>query len=94
MNKRMFASALKRLYVGHKAAMKIDVARIPTQLSQTEAADMVRFIVRCRGPVLMALVEHGQTDRSWLAACAYMYETMGRGGYLFLHTSEHHIRKD
>lgn len=94
MNKRMFAAAIKEITVGKGDAAHVDVSLISKRLTPGTADKMVKWVVRCRGPVLMALVEHAQTDRAWLASCAYMYETMGRGGYLFLHTSEHHIRKD
>ena len=67
---------------------KAKVAALP----ETVKADMVRHIVRNRGPVLVDLITP-EIDRSWLTCCGYLHQTTGKtSGYTFVHTAEHRIR--
>jgi len=93
MNKRMFAEKIKRITVGKGTDAHVDTSLIASRLTSDEAGDMVKWIVRCRGPVLQILVAHAHTDRHWLASMGYLHETTNRAGYRFIHTSEHHIKQ-
>ena len=67
---------------------KTKVAALPGAVK----ADMVRHIVRNRGPVLVELITP-EVDRSWLACCGYFHQTTGKAsGYTFIHTAEHRIK--
>jgi hypothetical protein len=89
----MFAAALKRISVGKGPKARIDQALIATQLSPDECASIVIFLTRHRAPVLQAFVDRASGDMSFLPGCGYFHTTIGRGGYVFLHTSEHNIRQ-
>lgn len=69
---------------------KLDMDKL-LLLPESVRSDMVLFIVRNRGPVLMELLT-GQIDRSWLAACGYLYQTRSKQtGLAFVHMCAHKI---
>lgn len=69
----------------------LDLGKIRS-LADDVKADMVAFLARQRGPILVDLVPAG-TDLSHLAALGYLYRTTGaETGLTFLHLGEHQIR--
>jgi len=87
MTRREFNKQLKACSTRGKLS-KAKVAALPG----TVKADMVRHIVRNRGPVLIELMTP-EIDLSWLACCGYLHQTTGKAsGYTFVHTAEHRIR--
>lgn len=82
MNKREFDALLRSCTV--KGA--IDTNKIE-KLENAAKDEMVRYIVRNRGPILKELITVG-TDMQWLECCGYLYETKGKS-YTFVHTCEH-----
>lgn len=85
MKKRMFNALLKHVTTGKK----LDLTKIP-KLTDGERADLVRYIVRSRGPVVKDLIPPG-FDMDWLRSCGYLYQTTG-AEYTFVHTGEHGIK--
>ena len=87
MTKREFNKQLIACSTRGKLS-KSKVAALPGAIR----ADIVRHIVRNRGPVLVELITP-EVDQSWLACCGYLHQTIGKAsGYTFIHTAEHRIR--
>jgi hypothetical protein len=86
MKKREFIKLLNKITTD-KA---IDIVKIPT-LTDNERSDMIYFIVRNRIPILKDLIPE-EFNLSWLHSMGYMYETVGKSGYTFVHNSEQKIR--
>ncbi len=61
-----------------------------SKLENAAKTEMVYFIVKNRGPVLVQLLTP-EIDMSWLEACGYLYRTKGKH-YEFVHTCEHKIQ--
>ena len=88
MTKREFNKQLNACRNKKRKLVKAKVAALPGAVK----ADMVRHIVRNRGPVLVELMTP-EIDLSWLACCGYLHQTTGKAsGYTFVHTAEHRIR--
>lgn len=70
---------------------KLSVVKAKALPSETREA-VSKYIVRNRGPVATALLPDNP-DKSWMAACGYMYRTVGeKTGIEFIHTCAHVIR--
>ena len=88
MTKREFNKQLNACRNKKRKLVKAKVAALPG----TVKADMVRHIVRNRGPVLVELMTP-EIDMGWLACCGYLHQTTGKAsGCTFIHTAEHRIR--
>ena len=88
MTKREFNKQLNACRNKKKKLVKAKVAALPGAVK----ADMVRYIIRNRGPVLVELTT-AEIKREWLASCGYMHQTTGKAsGCTFVHTAEHRIR--
>jgi hypothetical protein len=85
MNKTEFNTIIRQL--SGKTGL-LNLAKIAA-LDDGTKSDMVYHIVRNRGPVVKDLIP-ASFNRSWLAACGYLYETKGKH-LTFVHTSEHRI---
>ena len=87
MTRREFNKQLKTCSTRGKLS-KAKVAALPGAVK----AEMIRHIVRNRGPVLVELITP-DIDQSWLACCGYLHQTTGgASGYTFVHTAAHRIR--
>jgi hypothetical protein len=92
MNMREFNAALNTISTTKKGKRRIDPDKI-RMMNEDQAARMLLYIVRHRGPIVKQMVERANADYQWLAACGYLYETKGpQSGLTFIHTCEHVIR--
>jgi len=70
---------------------RLNLARL-TDIPNETKTEMVQFIVRNRGPVMMDLIPPG-FDWPWLQCCGYLHITKGaQSGFTFAHTAEHNIK--
>lgn len=83
MNRREFTAVLRSITDRKRQLVDQEKARA---LPEDVRDQLVRFIVRNRGPVLTVLLGP-QTDRSWLASMGYLYP-FSRSGFEFVGTCE------
>jgi hypothetical protein len=84
MNRREFNKTLKSCLT----KKNLDKAKLAALPDDTKFL-MVNFLVRKRAPVLIELIGP-LTDKNWLAAMGYLYQTKGKE-FEFIHTGEHKI---
>jgi len=93
LTKKQFATLLNKISTPKRGRNKrVDTGLITTELTDEERGLMVKYIVRNRGPILLALIPD-VFDWQWLFAGGYLYQTTGKqSGYTFVHTCEQRIR--
>ena len=84
-NKKRFAFMLEEI----TTRKKLDVNKIPN-LSDADREEMVRYIVRNRGPIVRDLIP-ASMDMSWLHSCGYLHTSRGKD-YTWIHTSEQKVK--
>lgn len=89
--KRAFNKTLNQCRLPkRKNAVRLLDAKKVKALSVATRHDMLLYVVRNRGPVLVEMLTP-DTDMQWLRSCGYLYKTTGKSGYTFVHTCEHEI---
>ena len=88
MNKRTFNKHINACRTKDKKRIHLGKLR---KLPRPLRRELAEYVVRNRGPLLLALAE--TCNDKWLNSMGYLYRTHGhRSGYTFRHTCEHQIR--